>query len=232
MKHATRLVRLGRHAATLFFRFAHGGLLTVGVLAVVFVVSQYFESGDFPSLASAAPAEVPIAHSDPFAAVPAADQADSANALSPGMKRVADFLGQRYRVSPVALEPVLSTAESTGRSLGVDPLVLVAVMAIESRFNPFAQGSGGAQGLMQVIPRFHLDKIGAGAQSRHALFDPRTNIRVGAQVLKEGIVRFGSLHSALQYYCGGLNDPRGAGYAVKVLAVKEQLAAAARREGV
>ncbi|MCC4119075.1 transglycosylase SLT domain-containing protein, partial [Aromatoleum toluclasticum] len=96
---------------------------------------------------------------------------------------------------------LLTAAELSGRKLGIDPLLIVAVMANESSFNPIAESNMGAQGLMQVIPRFHLDKIGRNA-GEDALFDPALNIRVGTMVLVEGMQSFGSLHNALQYNCG------------------------------
>jgi soluble lytic murein transglycosylase-like protein len=109
--------------------------------------------------------------------------------------------------------------------VGVDPLLLVAVMAIESRFNPFAESPMGAQGLMQVIPKWHPDKVDVKTD-KGAMFDPDTNIRVGALVLKEYIQSTGSVERALQQY-NGSSDPT-APYANKVMAVKAALSQAAR----
>jgi soluble lytic murein transglycosylase-like protein len=81
----------------------------------------------------------------------------------------------------------------------------------------------GAQGLMQVIPKWHPDKIDVKAD-RSAMFDPDTNIRVGALVLKEYIQTTGSIERALQQY-NGSSDP-AAPYANKVMAVKAQSQAA------
>jgi len=123
---------------------------------------------------------------------------------------------------------VLAAAEHNGRTLGIDPLLIVAMMAIESSFNPVAVSSMGAQGLMQVIPRYHQDKIG-DARGKNPLFDPQLNVRVGTQVLAEGLRRFGSLQAALQYYGGARSDPNAA-YANKVLAMKRRLISAAGRD--
>ena len=146
--------------------------------------------------------------------------------LSAEMQRVRDWVARRYRVSDVILEPVLAQAEDSANQAGLDPLLIVAVMAIESGFNPFAESRQGAQGLMQVIPRYHKDKIGEDARE-DALFDPLLNVRVGTQVLAEGMRRFGTMQGALQYYAGALKDPN-AGYTKKVLALKQRIRTAAR----
>ena len=154
---------------------------------------------------------------------------DEARELSREMARVSGWLSRRYKVSTVAIKPALRAAEDAGRRFGVDPMLLVAMIAVESSFNPFAESQFGAQGLMQVIPRYHMDKIGAQA-GKDALFDPELNVRVGAQVLHEGLRRYGSLQTALQYYGGALGDPDAA-YAGRVLTMKRRLAVAAGRGG-
>jgi len=79
-------------------------------------------------------------------------------------------------------------------------------MAIESRYNPVAESSMGAKGLMQVIPRFHPEKlIEHGGDD--ALLDPEVNIRVGTWVLHEYLRHLGDLESALQKYAGALDEP-------------------------
>lgn len=148
-------------------------------------------------------------------------------ALSPRMQAALDYVTRRYRVSPEALVPVFETAQLIGTERRIDPLLIVAVIGIESRFNPFAESSMGAQGLMQVIPRFHKDKIPEGATGDRPLLDPAINIRVGVHVLQEAIRRSGSLVAGLQQYAGS-SDSEG-GYASKVLAEKERLEQAASR---
>jgi hypothetical protein len=102
-----------------------------------------------------------------------------------------------------------------GELVNLDPTLILAVMAVESSFNPFAQSPVGAQGLMQVMTKVHDDKYEAFG-GRHAAFDPVTNLRVGVQVLKECIARAGSLEDGLRYYVGAANIDDG-GYVMKVL---------------
>jgi hypothetical protein len=148
------------------------------------------------------------------------------NSLSLRMQGALDYVARRYRVSSEALLPVFEAAEFIGQERKIDPLLIVAIIGVESGFNPFAESPVGAQGLMQVIPRFHLDKVPDGAGDK-PLLDPAINIRVGAYVLEEAIRRRGGLVAGLQYYAGS-SDAAGS-YANKVLAEKERLEQAARR---
>ena len=228
---ATRIAKYARHAASFMLHFAHGGLLVAGLIVTLFIASRIANHGvQGLSLGSFGGGEssVSAAVADEPAVEPVAEAAETPVKLSPDLQRVKAYVAKRYQVSAVALEPLLAAAQQTGRSVGVDPLLLVAVMAIESRFNPFAESPMGAQGLMQVIPKWHPDKVDVKAD-RSAMFDPNTNIRVGALVLKEYIQTTGSIERALQQY-NGSSDP-AAPYANKVMAVKAQLSQAARSGG-
>ena len=108
------------------------------------------------------------------------------------------------------------------RKAGLDPMLILAIMAVESSFNPFAQSSVGAQGLMQVMTKVHDEKYTAFG-GVHAAFDPVTNLRVGVQVLKECIARAGGLEAGLRFYVGAANLVDDGGYAVKVLSEQNNL---------
>lgn len=133
---------------------------------------------------------------------------------------LATWISRRYRV---ALEPVsalVQEAWTTGSRAKIDPTLILAIMAIESSFNPFAQSSVGAQGLMQVMTRVHDDKYEAFGGTR-AAFDPISNLRVGVQVLKDCIARAGGLQEGLRYYVGAALLETDGGYAGRVLAEME-----------
>jgi soluble lytic murein transglycosylase-like protein len=63
---------------------------------------------------------------------------------------------------------------------GLPPEMVLAVIDIESAFDPYAISSAGAQGLMQVMP-FWLDEIGHPGDR---LVDIQTNLRMGCTILK------------------------------------------------
>ena len=135
---------------------------------------------------------------------------------------VALWLSRRYRVAPEPISRLVQEAWHVGARTGLEPTLILAIMAVESSFNPFAQSSVGAQGLMQVMTKIHDAKYEAFGGVR-AAFDPVTNVRVGVQVLKECIARAGSLEAGLRYYVGAGNGLDDGGYAAKVLAEQGHL---------
>ncbi|WP_179404392.1 lytic transglycosylase domain-containing protein [Burkholderia guangdongensis] len=138
---------------------------------------------------------------------------------------VATYLSRRYRVAQEPVGQLVRAAFQTGHDVDLDPLLLLAVMAIESGFNPYAESGVGAQGLMQVMSKVHSDKFQYFGGTDTAL-QPLVNIQVGALVLKDCIARGGSLASGLRYYNGATTDDGG--YGSKVLAVRERLRDVAR----
>ncbi len=130
---------------------------------------------------------------------------------------VANWLARRYRVAPEAVARLVQEAWQVGTKAKVEPTLILAIMAIESSFNPFAQSNVGAQGLMQVMTQVHDDKYAAFGGTL-AAFDPLTNLRVGVQVLRECVARAGGdVELGLKYYVGAANLPTDGGYADKVL---------------
>jgi hypothetical protein len=143
---------------------------------------------------------------------------------------VAYWLSKKYRVAPEPLSALVAEAYEIGGKTKLDPTLILAVMAVESGFNPFAQSPVGAQGLMQVMTVVHKDKY-ENFGGRLAAFDPVTNLRVGVKVLQDCIRRAGSLEAGLKFYVGAANSEDDGGYAAKVMAehARLQLVAAGRK---
>ena len=135
---------------------------------------------------------------------------------------VALWLAKRYKVAPEPISALVQEAWVIGQRAGLDPTLILAIMAIESRFNPFAQSPVGAQGLMQVMTRVHDDKYSSFGGTR-AAFDPISNLRVGVQVLKDCIARAGSLQEGLRFYVGAALHENDNGYAGRVLSEQMHL---------
>lgn len=216
---ATRMTKPARAVAAWTLRCAHSGAAMVGIVVLGLAAMQLARHGLEGLQPARLAADYGLVAGE--AAEQVADPVPPPVATTPTMDGVIGYLTQKYRVSGTAVTPVVVAAQQAGRSVGVDPLLIIAVMAIESRFNPFAESAMGAQGLMQVMPRFHVDKLEEG-EDRSAFLDPETNIRVGALILKEAIGRAGSVMGGLQRYNGNPGDPAQA-YANKVMAEKQRL---------
>ena len=164
------------------------------------------------------------------------DAVDRATATDPKdlpkqQANVAYWLSRKYRVAPEPLSALVAEAYEIGPRNQIDPNLILAVMAIESGFNPFAQSQMGAQGLMQVMTKVHSDKYDSFG-GKLAAFDPIANLRVGVNVLKECIVRSGSVEAGLKQYVGAANLDNDSGYANKVTAEHKRLIQVAQGQSV
>ncbi|TSA14183.1 MAG: lytic transglycosylase domain-containing protein [Betaproteobacteria bacterium] len=210
------LKQLAVQTYTLATAFLHNSLAVLGAVAAVAlmmgarpVVDQSVQPG------SASTVFGTIRHEGISLLTPAADSEN------PEYRAIAVYLSRRYKVAQEATEQLVGAAHEAGSRTGVDPLLILAVMAVESRFNPIAESVMGAKGLMQVIPRFHLDKLDA-LGGEESVFDPMTNILVGARILKETVRRGGGVMPGLQLYAGAFADDSQQ-YAQKVMAEKERM---------
>ena len=146
---------------------------------------------------------------------------EAATPLEREQRAVTDYITRRYRVADTAASGYVAAAYRAGSQYNVDPLLILAVMAVESRYNPVAESSVGARGLMQVMPKFHQDKLAAHG-GEPALLEPEVNILVGTRILREYQRRLGDTEAALQMYNGALDEPT-AQYSAKVFAEKARL---------
>lgn len=177
-----------------------------------------------------------LASGDILSTIAQADASGRATAADPRLltrqqAAVAKWLARRYKVAPEPISALVQEAWAIGERAKLDPTLILAIMAIESSFNPFAQSPVGAQGLMQVMTRVHDDKYEAFG-GIHAAFDPISNLRVGVQVLKDCIARAGNLQDGLKHYVGAALIEGDGGYAGRVLAEQGYLRSVADGKGV
>jgi hypothetical protein len=137
-------------------------------------------------------------------------------------KWVTSWLSKRYRVAGDAANMLVSTAYLTAREIKLDPLLILAVMAIESGLNPFAESPVGAQGLMQVMSKVHHERFQEMGGVQAAL-NPVANIRVGSLILKDYVTRGGSVEAGLKTYVGAAAFEHDDGYGSRVLAEYKRL---------
>jgi soluble lytic murein transglycosylase-like protein len=212
-----------------FLEVSHNTLALVGLAAVALLVFALGRADTRQQLEAVALEWLQDRHEQreqgqgnflAFVAEPAAGaRATAANLqqLPRAQATLASWIARRYKVAPEPVAALVQEAWSIGQRAGLDPTLILAIIAIESSFNPFAQSTVGAQGLMQVMTQIHDDKYEAFGGKR-AAFDPITNLRVGAQVLKECIERAGGLQEGLRFYVGAALLSSDGGYADKVLA--------------
>jgi soluble lytic murein transglycosylase-like protein len=186
-------------------------------------------SGFVPrTVATASPSPRPELMPPPAAVASAAGDEPSRPVpqLDREQQNIARFIAARYRVTLDATSEFVYHAYRAARDVKVDPMLVLAVMSVESSFNPRAQSNAGAQGLMQVLTRVHAEKF-LPFGGIPAAFDPVANIRVGSAILKEYLRREGTVEGALKSYVGAALAEHDGGYGMKVLNARERIAAAA-----
>ena len=137
-------------------------------------------------------------------------------------RAVADFFEKKYKLDRRKIEEYVSNAVLIAKEVNIDPVLLLAVISVESNFNPHSKSHAGAEGLMQVMTSIHIDKYALYGGPSDAV-KPEVNIRVGAYILKHLIATGGSLRNGLKYYVGAANLDHDGGYADKVMAERNQL---------
>ena len=129
---------------------------------------------------------------------------------------LADWISARYKKDPDSVKFFVLMAYIAAHQIGLDPHLILAVMAIESSFNPEAESPVGAQGLMQVMTSVHyrrFDSLGGVEAAK----SPYANIMVGSAILKEYISRRRSVELGLKSYVGAAAFSHDFGYGEKVL---------------
>ena len=135
--------------------------------------------------------------------------------------RVAKWISRKYKVSNEAVREIVEISFSAGGKFEVDPYVVIAVIAIESSFNPLAESGAGALGLMQVMPLIHrkkFEKYGGFDKS----LDVKVNVYVGTEILKNFYLRYGNYQRALLAYVG-VSQNSNSSYPKKVLRLRDRL---------
>lgn len=210
-----------------FFDITHNSIALIGV-TVIFITIALFARPELRELGELKlfgwlqerQAEISGLVKDPAAIERAT--ATNPKDLPKQQASMALWLSKKYRVAPEPISAIVSEAFEVGSRVRLDPALILAVMAVESGFNPFAQSHVGAQGLMQVMTRVHRDKY-QNFGGEFAAFDPLANLQVGVKVLLDCIRAAGSVEGGLKYYVGAANVEDDNGYTAKVMAEYSRL---------
>lgn len=127
--------------------------------------------------------------------------------LSPEQLQATRWLSRKYRVSAEPLAAMVAEAWTLGERSQLRPSLILAIMAVQSRFNPFASGNPGQVGLMQIELQAHSEALAQFGGPLSA-FDPLTNLRVGVRHLQGLIQQTETQEDALALYglSSGFND--------------------------
>ena len=149
--------------------------------------------------------------------------------LSSDERAIARYIARSYRIASESVERFVHHAYRAASEFRLDPHLILAVMAVESSFDPHAESAAGAQGLMQVHTRVHTSKFDPFG-GEDAAWDPVANIRVGARILSEYVNRYGDVAAGLKAYVGAALLGSDGGYGSKVLKRQAEFDAVLRPE--
>ena len=108
-------------------------------------------------------------------------------------RQVAEYYNPDWQYQSMGIiSPYDEMIQTVADSMGLDWLMLTAMIAQESSFNPDSKSWAGAVGLMQVLPRFVETEY-------ELLYDPATNIREGARIIKEHLDHYSYLDERNQW---------------------------------
>lgn len=179
--------------------------------AIIFPPAKAYAITNNPSVAQA-----------PGAAAPAKVQqhAPVAIPLDPQAQKAAQYIAKTYHIAKEASEIIVREAFKAGKENSVDPMLMLAIIGVESHFNPISESEAGALGLTQTMPEAHPEKVATIQQDQGHILNIADNIQLGTKVIGEYMRKFGNNPVlALQQYNGSLND-KSRNYSNKVLELK------------
>ncbi|WP_176067500.1 lytic transglycosylase domain-containing protein [Anaeromyxobacter diazotrophicus] len=144
--------------------------------------------------------------------------------------------------APTTRRKVAATVLAESSRAGVDPLLVVALIHVESSFNPRARSRAGALGLMQVRVPTLREQLHRPQARRADALDPHTNVQAGVRYFRQLLDTFGATDLALMAYNAGPGriqrllaegdiPPRIRDYSRKVVAELERIRNALLRPG-
>lgn len=101
---------------------------------------------------------------------------------------------------PIAAAEIRPLIDALADEHGLDPVLVCALIAVESDYDPRAVSPKGAVGLMQVMPETGADY---GVTDVERLFDPEINLRTGMRHLKRLLEKYGAIGPAVMAYNAG-----------------------------
>lgn len=157
--------------------------------------------------------------------------------VSPVVQKTTTYLEELHNVPPDTAKSI-ATALVEGLKTARIPLPLaLAVMKVESGFDPSAVSRSGAAGLMQVVPSIHLARVRTALErpalplqdARKALLQPEVNVETGVAILSECYDRHEGNVSKTAACYNGYTTPGVGQYKAKLVKTYDEIAQTFKR---
>jgi len=113
----------------------------------------------------------------------------------------------KFGSSSAQSEKISDAVIAISKKEKIDPILIAAIIAVESSFKPSAESSAGAIGLMQVVPRYHEKTMEKLSVDTDGLKTIDGSLKVGVYVFKSMLKKHQfDVQKALQSYNGTLSD--------------------------
>lgn len=122
------------------------------------------------------------------------------------VKVVRQLQSRPLPIDDAEVQHIVGHAAAAARRFGLDPFTVLALIDVESGFDPFAVSSADARGLMQLradTAREVAARIGVPFETEDVLFDPETNVLLGTAYFRELLDKFGDMDVALAAFHAG-----------------------------
>jgi soluble lytic murein transglycosylase-like protein len=143
-------------------------------------------------------------------------------ALDKRAQKAAEYIATTYHIAREASELIVRESVKAGKANSVDPILILAIIGVESRFNPISESQAGALGLTQTMAEYHPEKVAKIVSEQGHILNIADNIQLGSKIIGEYMRKYGNNETlALQQYNGSLNDKSRA-YSNRVLELKSK----------
>ena len=123
----------------------------------------------------------------------------------------------KSNVDPIVMDKIIDSIIIESNKNDIPALLILCLMFQESSFNHLASNSLNATGLMQIVPKYHQDKIDKFGIENNELFHIDNNIMIGVLILKDYFDSSENIIEALQKYVGASTKNNASKYIENIL---------------
>lgn len=131
------------------------------------------------------------------------------NKINEKMIALAEHISDEHDIEINKAQKIINTTFLEAQRANIEPILMLSVIGVESRYKQFARSKMGAVGLVQVIPTYHRNKINGLKKENLDIWSVEGNIKIGVAIMKEYIaLANGDIQRALQMYNGSTRDTK------------------------